>query len=124
MIKVISWFPWALILCGWWNSIRLGKQEVIDFNTPTGGAILALMIITLALEFVRSVDVGPAAFTWDLLFALGTLMWGTYTMTKIDEFGPWTRPDYLIFGVLFLDALISPFIAFNTALRNVVHGQH
>ncbi len=83
---------------------------------------MSFALVVVAVEFFRSGDVEPWHFFLDLAFALLTVGLGARTLTLVDQLYAWTAPDLIIFGMLCFDALFSPYNAFRTALRNVVHN--
>lgn len=122
MIKTFIFLPWALLLWGAWHYIRVVQRLVLNFGTPFGLAFLIFALGVLVVEFFRSTDIGPWHFFSDLFFALVTVGLAAWTLTLVDQLYALTTPDFIIFGMLFADALLSPYNSFHTALRNVVHS--
>jgi hypothetical protein len=124
MLKNIPWVSlvgaiWAVIRLKWW-----GLDIVLGYHTSFGVVLLFLALGALVAEFWKSVDIREGNFFWDLTFALATLGGGVYTITILDQRAVWDILDILIFLVLVVDAWVSPYLAFRTALRNVVHSSY
>ena len=121
MLKI----PWISLLGAFWAVIRLkwwGLDIVLEYTTPLGVGLLIVTFGALLLEFWKSVDIREGNFFWDLTFALLTLGGAVYTITILDQRNAWNVLDIFIFFILALDAWISPWFAFKTALRNEVHS--
>jgi len=96
----------------------------LDMRGIPGYIFLGLCVLVLFLEFFKSGDIGTFAFFVDLVSAVFSVILATLLMSylvfklaRVPTFFHW-------FGcaVILGDAILSPFNAFRTALRNLGLG--
>ena len=113
--------PWTLAIILYMVVVHF---TAMDMRGVAGYIFLGLCVFVLFLEFFKSGDISALAFLMDLVSALFSLVLATVLMTylilklnQIPTFFHW-------FGcaIILGDAVLSPFNAFRTALRNLGLG--
>lgn len=123
-------FPWVLLVVAY---PALIYQFELDMAAQLhfGFVYMGLGVCVLFIEFFKSGDINAAAFFFDLLWSIAAVMLGTAMLTWFllegsNSTGPgWQQLNYFHwFGcaIVLGDAIISPFNAFRTALRNLGLG--
>ena len=125
-------FPWALLVIAYPVSmyqLQIDMQADIQF----GFGYIALGVFVLFIEFFKSGDINAASFLLDLIWSVVALVLSTALITwalleltaEAGELPGWQQLNYFHwFGcaIILGDAVISPFNAFRTALRNLGVG--
>lgn len=96
----------------------------LDMSGVVGYVFIGLGVFVLFVEFFKSGDINAAAFFVDLFSAILSLIIATVLMSylyfklgQVPTFFHWFG-----FAIILGDALLSPFNAFRTALRNLGLG--
>ncbi len=123
-------FPWVLLVVAY--PVLLYQFEVdMAAQLHFGFVYIGLGVFVLFVEFFKSGDINTASFFFDLLWSITAVMLGTALLTWFliegnSSNGPgWQQVNYFHwFGcaIVLGDAIISPFNAFRTALRNLGLG--
>ena len=92
-----------------------------------GLAFIGLCVFVVIVEFFKSGDIRLGPFMLDLIFSVTAIVAGTALLTHIvmqpEPAGGLPSFHYLLGGVVLLvDAILSPFNSFRTALRNFQVG--
>ena len=130
MVAFLGKFPWVLLVIAFpvvMYQLQLDMTGQIHF----GFIYIGLGVLVLFVEFFKSGDINAASFLLDLFWSIVAVMLGTALMTWFLLQGQpagvegWQRLNYFHwFGCVIVlgDAIISPFNAFRTALRNLGLG--
>lgn len=112
--------PWTLFII-----IYMVMAYVLNLNMDGmyGYVFLGLCMVVLFVEFFKSGDIKVGTFLLDVISSVVALVIATALMTYLflEEGMP---SFYHWFGVVIIlgDAILSPFNAFRTALRNLEIG--
>jgi len=120
VLSALGRAPWSLaIVLGMWLSYAWN----INLSGTLGLVFVGLCVFVLIIEFFKSGDIRIGPFMMDLLFAVVALVAGTALITVM-VLGEGMPSFHYILGsfVLIVDAILSPYNAFRTALRNVQLG--
>jgi uncharacterized membrane protein YqjE len=120
VLNTLGRFPWALlIVLGMWLSYAWN----VDLSGTVGLFFIGLCVFVLIIEFFKSGDIRIGPFMMDLLFAVIGLVAASALITVM-VMGDKGLTFHYILGcaVLVIDAILSPYNAFRTALRNVQLG--
>jgi hypothetical protein len=109
--------PWTFSLIVY---LVVAHQLKLEMNGVPGYIFIGLGVLVLFLEFFKSGDISTSTFLSDTFYAvLGTIV-GTallcYLYLRLEQ-----TPDFFHwfgYAILVGDAIMSPFNAFRTALRN------
>ncbi len=116
-LSAFSIVPWTLTLIIYMMVVHFSG---LDMSGATGYAFIALGVAVLFVEFFKSGDINAFAFLVDLIGAVVALIAATLLMAYIYlELGQ--MPTFFHwFGcaIILGDAILSPFNAYRTALRN------
>ncbi|MEQ9396887.1 hypothetical protein [Haliea sp.] len=132
MIAFLGKFPWVLVVIAF-PVIMYQLQVDMAAQIHFGFAYIAIGVFVLFVEFFKSGDINAASFLLDLFWSIVAVMLGTALMTWFLLEGrpasnageSWQQLNYFHwFGcaIVLGDAIISPFNAFRTALRNLGLG--
>ncbi|MFO7553320.1 MAG: hypothetical protein R6W80_18090 [Haliea sp.] len=132
MVAFLGRFPWVLLVIAF-PVIMYQLQVDMAAQIHFGFAYIAIGVFVLFVEFFKSGDINAASFLLDLFWSIVAVMLGTALMTWfLLEGRPagnagegWQQLNYFHwFGcaIVLGDAIISPFNAFRTALRNLGLG--
>ena len=120
-LSVFTKIPWSMLLIAYMVAVHLLGAGMAG---ATGYVFIGLCVLVMFVEFFKSGDIGAWAFLVDLIGAVGALILATvlmcYLFFKLGQ-SP-TFFHWLGFAVILGDAVMSPFNAFRTALRNIGLG--
>lgn len=126
----LSRFPWVLLVV-LYPAVLYQLEVDMAAQIHFGFVYIGLGVFVLFIEFFKSGDINAASFFFDLLWSVAAVMLGTALLTWFvfegsNSNGPgWQQLNYFHwFGcaIVLGDAIISPFNAFRTALRNLGLG--
>lgn len=132
MVAFLGKFPWILLVIAFPVVMYLFQLDMTG-QIHLGFIYMGLAVFVLFLEFFKSGDINAASFLLDLFWSIFAVMLGTALMVwfllegqPADGAGEgWQQLNYFHwFGcaIVLGDAIISPFNAFRTALRNLGLG--
>lgn len=132
MVAFLGKFPWVILVIAF-PVIMYQLQVDMAAQIHFGFAYIAIGVFVLFVEFFKSGDINAASFLLDLFWSIVAVMLGTALMTWFLLEGrpagsageSWQQLNYFHwFGcaIVLGDAIISPFNAFRTALRNLGLG--
>ena len=113
--------PWTLAIILYMVVVHF---TALDMRGVAGYIFLGLCVLVLFVEFFKSGDIGSFTFLVDLLGAVFSLVLATVLMSYL-IFKLGQKPTFFHwFGcaVILGDAILGPFNAFRTALRNLGLG--
>lgn len=113
--------PWTLVIILYMVVVHFMG---LDMSGVVGYVFIGLGVFVLFVEFFKSGDINAAAFFVDLFSAILSLIVATVLMSYL-YFKLGQAPTFFHwFGcaIILGDALLSPFNAFRTALRNLGLG--
>jgi len=120
-ISAFKFIPWTLLLIAYMVTVH---YTGLDMTGVAGYIFLGLGVFVLFVEFFKSGDINTWAFLIDLISAVTALLIATvllsYLYFKLGE-----KPTFFHwfgFAIILGDAILSPFNAFRTALRNLGLG--
>jgi hypothetical protein len=113
--------PWTLAIIAYMVVVHF---TALDMRGVAGYIFLGLCVLVLFLEFFKSGDIGAFTFLVDLLGAVLSLVLATILMSYLIFKLGQTPTFFHWFGcaVILGDAILGPFNAFRTALRNLGLG--
>jgi hypothetical protein len=120
-MSLFSTIPWTLTLIAYMVVVHYTRT---DMSGVVGYAFIGLGIAVIFAEFFKSGDINAFAFLVDLLGALVAVIVATTLMAYL-YFRAGEQPTFFHwFGcaIILGDAILSPFNAFRTALRNLGLG--
>ncbi len=120
-MSIFQKIPWTLAIILYMIVVHF---TALDMSNVPGYIFLGLCILVLFLEFFKSGDIGTFAFFVDLLSAVFSVVLATILMSYL-IFKLGQKPTFFHwFGcaIILGDAILSPFNAFRTALRNLGLG--
>ena len=120
-MSVFYGVPWTVLIIAYMVVVHMSG---IGMQGVAGYVFVGLCLVVLLAEFFKSADVGPWVFFVDLLGAVAALILATVLMCYlVMHVGrPPTFFDWFGCAVILGDAVLSPFNAFRTALRNIGVG--
>ncbi len=122
-ISLWNQIPWTLLLIVYLITTHINQ---IPLDGVVGYTFIGLGVVVLFIEFFKSGDVSATLFFIDQLSALISVMVATALLTFL-FLVEHTVPNFFYwfgFAIILGDALLSPFNAYRTALRNFgVNGQ-
>ncbi len=132
IVSFLGKFPWAMLVI-LYPFVMFQMQIDMESQLTFGFVYIGIGVFVLFVEFFKSGDINAASFFIDLFWSVVALVVGTALMTYfLIEIAPnagadesWSQINYFHwFGcaIILGDALISPFNAFRTALRNLGLG--
>jgi hypothetical protein len=120
-MSIFQKIPWTLAIILYMVVVH---YTVLDMRGVAGYIFLGLCVVVLFLEFFKSGDIGAFTFLVDIVGAVFSLVLATVLMSYL-IFKLGQKPTFFHwFGcaVILGDAILGPFNAFRTALRNVGLG--
>ncbi|HEY5602687.1 MAG TPA: hypothetical protein VIM41_06230 [Gammaproteobacteria bacterium] len=120
-LSTLARIPWTLLIILY---MVVAHFTALDMRGVAGYVFLGVGMFVLFVEFFKSGDVSAAAFFVDLFSAIVSLIVATVLMCYL-YFKLGQLPTFFHwFGVAIIlgDAILSPFNAFRTALRNLGLG--
>jgi hypothetical protein len=121
--NILGKFPWSFLMIIYLMATHFAK---IPLEGVAGYIFIGLGMFVLFIEFFKSGDVSSTLFLLDQLLAIVAVIVATALLTYL-YFVVGEMPNFFYwFGytVILADAILSPFNAFRTALRNFgVSGQ-
>jgi len=121
-LATLGRFPWSLLVV---VAMWFGYTTKADLSGTLGLAFIGFCVFVVIIEFFKSGDIRLGPFFVDLFFSVGAVVAGTALLTYMVIQGDGSLPGfhYLLGGVVLLvDAILSPFNSFRTALRNFQFG--
>lgn len=116
--SMISRFPWMLLIIGF---LLVAEYMSISLEGTVGYAFITVAVVVLFVEMFKSGDVSPMSFFFDQLWAVITVILATGLLTYL-YFVEGRDPTFfhwIGYAIILADALLNPFNAFRTALRNL-----
>lgn len=120
-MSILGTFPWTLVIILYMVVVHF---TALDMSGVVGYVFIGLGVFVLFIEFFKSGDINAAAFLLDLGSAIMSLILATVLMSYL-YFELGQQPTFFHwFGcaIILGDAILSPFNAFRTALRNLGLG--
>lgn len=117
MLSKLSRLPWMLLVIAYLIAVQIVG---ISMDGTAGYVFIVLALVVLFIEIFKSGDVGTGAFFMDQLWAILAVILATGLMTYLwvmENQSP-TFYHWIGFAMIVADALLSPFNAYRTALRN------
>ena len=116
-----KWIPLTLVLIAYMVVVHFTG---LDMSGVAGYIFLGLGVLVLFVEFFKSGDINTWAFLVDLVSAILALIVATVLLSYLYfELGETpTFFHWFGFAIILGDAILSPFNAFRTALRNLGLG--
>lgn len=116
-LSKISRLPWMLLVIAYLIAMQILGISMLG---TAGYIFIVLALVVLFIEIFKSGDVGSGAFLLDQFWAILAVILATGLMTYL-----WIAQDqaptfyhWIGFAMIVADALLSPFNAYRTALRN------
>lgn len=116
-MAMVSKVPWMLFLIIF---LLVAEYFEISLEGTVGYIFISAAVIVLFIEMFKSGDVSPLAFLIDQFWAVLTVVLATGLLTYL-YFVTGKEPTFfhwIGFAIVLADALLNPFNAFRTALRN------
>ncbi|ACL73674.1 hypothetical protein Tgr7_2599 [Thioalkalivibrio sulfidiphilus HL-EbGr7] len=120
-LSTLASIPWTLVIILYMVVVH---YSALDMSGITGYVFIGLGVFVLFVEFFKSGDINAAAFLIDLSSAVLSLIVATvllsylyFSLDQVPTFYHWFG-----FAIILGDAILSPFNAFRTALRNLGLG--
>jgi hypothetical protein len=114
---IFSKIPYPILLVGYLLAVHYTN---LDMHGAPGYIFIGVCVIVLIIEFFKSGDISTAYFFSDIVFAVLAVVLSTgllsYLVFKLGETP--TFYHWLGYAVILVDAVLSPFNSFRTALRN------
>jgi len=114
---IFSKIPYPLLLIGY---LVAAHYMTVNMHGVAGYVFIGICVIVLIVEFFKSGDISTAYFLSDIVFAVLAVVLSTgllsYLVFKLGEAPSFYH--WLGFTVIIVDAVLSPFNSFRTALRN------
>jgi hypothetical protein len=110
--------PWCLLIIAYMVTVHLLGATLAG---ATAYAFLGLCLFVLFVKFFKSGDIGARGFLIELAASVASLVLATVLLSYM-RFGLGQRLsffDWFGYAVLLGNAVLSPFNAFRTALRNI-----
>jgi hypothetical protein len=115
--SLIGFMPWTFLLIAYALIVHLLGMSM---DGVLGYVFIGIGVFVLFAEFFKSGDISTPSFLVDLLFAVIAVIIATgllsYLIFKLDQ-----SPTFFYwfgYAIVIGDAVLSPFNAFRTALRN------
>ncbi len=116
-LNTLSKVPWMLFIILF---LIVVEYMQLTLDGPLGYGFISLAVIVLFIEMLKSGDVSAMAFLMDQFWAVVTVILATGLLTYL-WFVQGKEPTFyhwIGFAIIIADALLNPFNAFRTALRN------
>ncbi|VAW49770.1 hypothetical protein MNBD_GAMMA04-1413 [hydrothermal vent metagenome] len=117
MIGFFSKVPWMLFIILF---LIVAEYMTLSLDGVVGYSFITLAIIVLFIEMLKSGDISAIAFFMDQFWAIVTVILATGLLSYL-WFAEGKEPNFyhwIGFAIIIADALLNPFNAFRTALRN------
>jgi hypothetical protein len=122
-LSMLGRFPWIFVVIGY---LVVADRMRLDMQGVPGYVFLGLGVLVLFIEFFKSGDIDMWAFLWDLIWATTAVAGTAVLMTYLYFHTGWESISFFHWlgcAIVLGDAILSPFNAFRTALRNLdLHG--
>jgi len=120
-MSIITLIPWSLTLIAYMILVHVTG---LDMSGAVGYGFIGLGVAVLFVEFFKSGDINAAAFLVDIIGAVLSVVLATLLMAYIYLEMQQQPTFFHWFGcaIILGDAILSPFNAFRTALRNLGLG--
>lgn len=115
--SLINKIPWTFLIIGY---LLVAHNMKLDLNGVPGYVFIGLAVIVLFLEFFKSGDISTSTFLSDTFYAVLGVIVATALLSYL-YFKLGQQPTFFHwfgYAILVGDAIMSPFNAFRTALRN------
>jgi hypothetical protein len=122
-LSTLSKIPWTLLIIIY---MVVAHILPLEMGGMAGYVFLVLCLGVLIVEVFKSVDIRLVPFFLDLVSSVVALIIATTLMSYLVFTKGWAAPTFFHwFGVAVIvgDTILSPFIAFRTALRNMNFAQ-
>jgi len=116
-LTMIGKLPWMLFVIAFLITVQYMD---ISLEGMVGYAFISFAMFALFVEMFKSGNVGAVAFFFDQFWAVLTVMLASALLTYL-WFVEGTEPlffHWIGFAVIVADALLNPFNAYRTAMRN------
>ena len=116
-MSVLNKFPWSFLIIGY---LVVAHTSQLEMSGVPGYIFIGLAVVVLFLEFFKSGDISTSTFLADTFSAVIGVVISTALLSYL-YFKLGQMPDFFQwFGFIIIlgDAIMSPFNAFRTALRN------
>ncbi len=116
-MRILNKIPYTLLLIAYMLAVH---YTGLDMHGVAGYVFIGLCVVVLIVEFFKSGDISTASFLSDIVFAVLALVISTGLMSYL-AFDLGETPTFyhwLGYTVIIVDAVLSPFNSFRTALRN------
>ncbi|MCF6346465.1 MAG: hypothetical protein L3J00_08365 [Thiomicrorhabdus sp.] len=117
VIGVLAKVPWMLFIILF---LIAAEYMQLSLDGVVGYSFITLAVVVLFIEMFKSGDVSAMAFLMDQFWAVVTVILATALLTYL-WFVEGREPNFyhwIGFAIIIADALLNPFNAFRTALRN------
>ena len=117
VIGVLAKVPWMLFIILF---LIAAEYMQLSLDGVVGYSFISLAVIVLFIEMFKAGDVSAIAFLMDQFWAVVTVILATGLLTYL-WFVEGREPSFyhwIGFAIIVADALLNPFNAFRTALRN------
>ena len=117
VITFITKMPWMLFIIGF---LLVAEYMQISLEGTVGYTFITVAVAVLFIEMFKSGDVTPISFLLDQFWAVITVILASGLLTYL-YFVTGKEPTFfhwIGFAIILTDALLNPFNAFRTALRN------
>ncbi|VAW46401.1 hypothetical protein MNBD_GAMMA03-260 [hydrothermal vent metagenome] len=117
LIGFFSKIPWMLFIIIF---LIVAEYMNLSLEGVVGYSFITLAVIVLFIEMFKSGDISAIAFLMDQFWAIVTVILATGLLTYL-WFVEGREPNFyhwIGFAIIIADALLNPFNAFRTALRN------
>lgn len=114
---VFNKIPWTFLIIAY---LVVAHNMKLDLNGVPGYVFIGLGVLVLFLEFFKSGDISTSTFLSDTFYAVLGVIIATALLSYLYFHLDQTPGFFHWFGYAILvgDAIMSPFNAFRTALRN------
>jgi len=116
-LGAVNKIPWTFLIIAY---LVVAHTSQIDLTGIAGYVFIGLAVVVLFLEFFKSGDISTSTFLVDVITAVIGVTIATallaYMYFKLEE-----TPNFFHwfgYAIIVGDAIMSPFNAFRTALRN------
>ncbi|NPA72434.1 MAG: hypothetical protein GXO35_06350 [Gammaproteobacteria bacterium] len=116
-LNVLGKIPWMLFIILF---LIAAEYLQVSLEGGVGYAFITLAVVVLFIEMFKAGDVSSMAFLLDQFWAVTTVILATGLLTFL-WFVEGKEPTFfhwIGFAIIVADALLNPFNAFRTALRN------
>jgi len=117
VLGILAKVPWMLFIILF---LIAAEYMQLSLDGVVGYSFITLAVVVLFIEMFKSGDVSAIAFLMDQFWAVVTVILATGLLTYL-WFVEGREPNFyhwIGFAIIIADALLNPFNAFRTALRN------